>query len=702
MQLPRIVKKDFQVVLRSKIKLLSMLVVVFMPLAYGFLYLWASWDPYANMDNVPVAIVNEDQGVVFEGQKETFGQELLDNITKEKVADWQEVDMTEARAGLENQKYYAYVLIPRDFSEKSISAESDKPESAIIVWQTKDSTSYLFTKYFEVVMKEVVKNVNAEMAGRFQIEAEKIAGDLTASLDEASVGASDLASGLNSLENGSEVLSENLEKAESGASSLTGGLNELNDKSGDLLEGASKVKEGSSDLNFGLKTANSGTKKLSSGLSDLESGANALKNATDQAYQGASELSEGTSRMNDKFASVDQNLSVYYPALNYLGQQIDDLNASTEILLPVPNYISEAREKKEELFDGQNKIANGAEALADGTQQLDGGADTLVEGIASAKVGVNDLSDGMDELYSGSSDLSEGAQDLYDGSLKFSDGVAQAQVGGSELADGITQLADGAKQFSSGLNTARSGADTLSTELATGATEIKKELGVNRINDLVQVINQPVILANASVDTNQNYGSALAPYFISLALWMGALMMTLLLPTRDTKLIVNNVPKFTITWQRAVLPLTLGVLQAGALLFPVIIGLGLEAEHLFLFILFCILTSFCFIAIMQFISYRLGKIGEFLGIMIMLVQLTSSSGTFPVQSAPRIFQILNPISPMNYSIKGMRLLILGGPMDMIIISALVLVGITMLFVFLKSLRTSKTILASELYPLIEL
>lgn len=702
MGIPDIIKKDFIIVYRNKIKLLSVLVVILMPLAYGFLYLWASWDPYSNMDNVPVAIVNRDVGALFQNKPENFGQQVVDNIIKEKVVDWNVVDFEDAQNGLDSQKYYAVVFIPSNFSEKSVSASGDRPEPAVIEWQTKDSTSYLFTKYFNAVMDEVGKNINKKMNEQFKIEAEKQASNLIEKMEQASDGAGSLATGLDTLENGSQSLSKNLNKANIGAEDLSNGLEELNSKSYDLSAGVMKAAEGANSLKTGLDSAHSGAESLDDGLSELQNGSQQLQDGVWQAYSGANKLAVGTNQMYDKFDSIDQSLSPFYPIIDGMNQTIDNVNDNTTSFVSIPNYIDNVKMKKNQLLTSQKQIADGALNLSNGLVQLDSGASSLSTGIKSAKNGSSSLSGGINEIYNGSSDLVDGLDEIYLGSSKFSEGTGQAYNGSVKLTNGISQLADGSQQLTNGLNEAKNGAIVLNNKLAEGSQEIKEKLDEEKVDELVEVINQPIIIKNISVDTNVNYGSALAPYFISLALWMGALMMTLLVPTRDTKLIINNVSRQKITWQKAVLPIVIGFLQTSALLFAVLVGLELQVKYLLLFFLFCLLTSSCFIAIMQFISYRLDKIGEFIGIMIMLIQLTSSSGTFPVQSTPRIFQIFSPLSPMNYSIKGMRLLILGGPSNIIIKQAVVLAGMTILFIILKSLRTKKTVISSEMYPLIEL
>lgn len=695
-----IAKKDFKVVMSSRIKRLSLLVVLLMPLAYGFLYLWASWDPYANMKDIPVAVVNDDSGAIFKGKTEKYGEKIVTKMKENEVVEWNFVDYQTAISGLDSQKYYAIVHIPKNFSTSIVSASGDNPVQAKIEWQTKDSTSYLFTRYFEAVITELEKKINKEVASSFQTEAEGEAQNLVAQLDQASNGAASLASGLETISSGSKTLSENLAKVDTGASNLTNGLGVLNGKSYDLQRGVSEVQSGAASLRTGLSSARSGADSLDSGLSSLYSGSADLKDGTHQAYQGASTLAYGTAQMADKINTANETLEPVYTSLDKVSNFIDEINGLG--LGTTTNYIAAAKTKKNQLVTGQNDIAAGAKNLASGLSTLDSGASSLNTGILSAERGANTLTDGISDLYDGSSDLYDGLGSLYDGSQKFSEGIGEAYDGSSLLNSGTKQLAAGSNDLTAGINKAKDGANLLTRKLSDGATEIEDKLSAAKIDGLITVINEPVIMENVSVDTNETYGSALAPYFISLALWMGALMLALLIPTRDQQLVVNNISRRDIVLGKMILPAAVGIIQSGLLTLAVVAGLGLKAKYLLPLILFCILTSFCFSSIMQFLSFSLDKIGELVGILLLLLQLTSSSGTFPVKSSPRIFRILNPLVPMNYSIKGMRLLILGGISGIIWQQALVLAGMMLLFIILKALLTRTTVFSTDIYPIIKL
>ena len=298
--------------------------------------------------------------------------------------------------------------------------------------------------------------------------------------------------------------------------------------------------------------------------------------------------------------------------------------------------------------------------------------------------------------------MNNGLTDVYDGSQKYTTGVNKAYIGSSELSSGLGQLADGSQKLTDGIIKAKDGADTLSSKLADGSNEFKVKLSPDKVDELVTIVNEPIVMENDSTNTNETYGAGLAPYFISLALWMGALILTLLIPTRDPKLNVNGVSRIEMTLGKFALLALVGICQSIALAVSVVYGLGMTVSYKFAFFLFCILISFTFISIMQFLSYAFGKVGELCGIVFLMLQLTSASGTFPVQSSPRFFQFFSPLLPMTYAVRGLRLLILGEQPQIILHQVLALAIFMGIFLIFKALATKKTASTTDIYPLIEL
>ncbi|MFA7169563.1 MAG: YhgE/Pip domain-containing protein [Candidatus Paceibacterota bacterium] len=700
MKISAIIKKDLRTDFRDKIKLITLVVSILLPLAYGFLYLWAFWDPYGNMTNVPVAVVNEDAGTLYAGKREYYGERIIENLENNDVLGWRFVNYEDAQNGLDEQKYYAIVLIPEDFSAALVSGESDTPRQANITWETHDSTSFLFTTYFKNVIAVLGKSINEEILPEFSQVAQIKIEEADSQLKAASEGADRLAQGLGTLESGSNTLGDNLQKATDGSQDLTSGLETLDTKSSDLNNGITQAKEGSAILETGLRSADTGTKTLTDGLEQLSDGSTELKDGSEQLSDGANQLAQGADEMSTKVSSADETLSLFYPFLNNISQIIDSNN--DKYLLGIPNFIAPAKEQKDQLVSGSEEIADGANTISENMSELDAGIGTFQLGMQSAASGADTLSDGITQLSSGSSDLYQGLADIQSGSLQYTAGVNSAYNGSMDLTSGLTQLTNGNRQITEGLISAQEGATTLSLGINEGVDQIEKEITPEKIDTLLNIINEPVKIENSSEGANETYGSGFAPYFIPLALWMGALILTLVKPTRDTKLNLSDVSKAEITIGKFIPLALVGICQALLLALSIIYGLGLSTAFPVYFILFCILISFASISIMQFLSFSLGKVGELIGIIVLMIQLTSASGTFPVQSAPRFFQLCSPLVPMSYAIRGLRIFILGGNMQIALNQVLALVTFIFVFLALKTLITKRTAKATDIYPLIEL
>lgn len=700
MKMISIIRRDVAVNTHSRIKRLSLVVAVLLPLAYGFLYLWAFWDPYENMEDVPVAVVNADIGSEYDGKQQNIGQRITDELEDNKVLDWEFTSQEEAEEGLDSQRYYAIIFIPQSFSSDLTSAGSDSPRQAVISWKTRDSTNFLFTTYFKNVIAALGKKINQGILPEFSQAAEVRIREATGRLDEAADGAQRLSKGIGNAENGSKTLEENIKKAGMGSDEITDGLSKLDSSSYALNDGMRRAEAGSASLSAGLASADSGAKSLGNGLTDLSDGADRLKDGSEQLEDGTRELASGAGNLDSKVKSADEALSPWYPLFGEISKMISTVNSIYPV--PVPDYIAAASKQKDALLDGTQKISDGSEKIAEGMSGLDEGIGALDTGIKTAESGADSLSDGIAGLNEGSKELNRGIIDIADGTERYTGGVGSAYAGSKELSSGLSQLADGSSQLTSGLGDTKSGAETLSSGINSGKEEIKQELSDSKIETLMSVINEPIIFKDTSTAKNSTYGAGFAPYFIPLSLWMGALILTLLIPTRDPKLSIAGISRFTATSGKFFLLAIIGMAQALTLSLAILYGLGLEASNPAGFILFCILISLTFISIMQLLSFCFGKIGELIGIILLMIQLTSASGTFPVESAPRFFQVMNPLVPMTYAIRGLRLLILGGDMAIVMKQATILGAFAITFLSAKALATRKTVKTTDIYPLIEL
>ena len=145
--------------------------VVILPLIYGGLYLWAFWDPYGKMENLPVAIVNEDKCAYKLEKKENkeycFGQELIDKLGEEKQMNWQFVDKQTAEIGLENKDYYTLAIIPEDFSKNILSVDGDNTQQAKIEFKSRQASSFMAAKFSDTAFIKIKAALNEKISKEY-------------------------------------------------------------------------------------------------------------------------------------------------------------------------------------------------------------------------------------------------------------------------------------------------------------------------------------------------------------------------------------------------------------------------------------------------------------------------------------------------------------------------------------------------------
>src|SRR5699024_2784902 len=248
-------------------------------------------------------------------------------------------------------------------------------------------------------------------------------------------------------------------------------------------------------------------------------------------------------------------------------------------------------------------------------------------------------------------------------------GVTALKNGSNELLDGIIQLEDGAKQFQDGTAELAEGSEKLAKgtdELKEGTEEFNEEMSeaVEEINDVeadedtYNMMANPVEVDNEKINEVPNYGTGFAPYFLSLGLYVGALLLSIVYPLREPSV----VPTSGFNWfLRKTIGLgIIGVLQAIIAASLLLWGLGIEVQSVSLFFLYAIFTSWTFIALVQFLVTCFDDPGRFMAIIVLILQLTTSAGTFPLELIPNFLQPFNAILPMTYTVDGFKAVISSG------------------------------------------
>ena len=269
---------DFKNARGSTIMKVAMTAIALVPLLYGALYLWAFYDPYGNVDKIPVAVVNLDEGAELnDGSTLEVGDDLVQAM---KDADegmgWVYTDARDAQEGLEDGRYYMKLVIPADLSEKVATAEDDDPEKGSIILVHNQAHNLIASMLTSAAVTRVQAELNSTIAQTYFDTILTEVADSTTDLQDAVDGSRELADGL--------------QDAVDGSDKLTDGLKDAYDGSGDL-------KDGTSDLVDGVTTLKDGTGQLVDGAGDLNDGAQQLKDGTSQLRDGSTQLLDGSAQL---------------------------------------------------------------------------------------------------------------------------------------------------------------------------------------------------------------------------------------------------------------------------------------------------------------------------------------------------------------------------------------------------------------------
>lgn len=787
----RIAKEDIKGILKNRFIRVSIIAIIIVPLLYSLLYLYAFWDPYSKLQDIHVAVVNNDKGTVMDGERVNYGKDVEDELRNNNEIGWTITSEEEANNGLEGKGYYAKVVIPEDFSEKVTSAKEGKPETAKIQFVTNDKKNFLAAQINSKVQSELKGNITSKISSNYievafdslyeakdgLIQAADGSKKLKDGLSTLNDKVPELASGANKLSDGSSqlvdgqvTLNNGINQISNGSQALNNGLGQLYSKVPALSSGVIALNNGTSDLKNGISSANTGSKQLADGskalynaytstiypsVSQLKDGGNQLSNSLssenkdiatltaganeiaaksdalsagyNDIYNGINKLASGASKSAEANANVsallakaasETNVDVKNALINQALQITEEVNESAKESAPEVKKLTNGNAYFKENLDkytaGSKAVSNGTTSLIvsaqvgvgklnaglnqlyagldpstsefglglksilDNTAKLNSGLNTIDAGASQLKSGVSDLSSnipalagGINELYNGSTTLANGTKELSSGSNKLVDGQKQLNSGITELTSAVPELTDG-------VNKLYDGSKELSDKLGEGADKLKNGL-VNSAKDMGEFASQAIDMNSEAINKIPNYGTGFAPYFMPLSLWIGAIMMFFVIPSKLKD--EENLSNFDTVAGKYLSYAFVGILQA-LLVSTVVLILGLKPTNIGIYFLTNIFLSLVFIAIVQCFISLFGDAGRLLSIILLILQLTACAGTFPLEVLPKFFKTLYPFMPFTYAVQALREVISADSINYSIVIKDILILSLMLILFL--------------------
>lgn len=829
----KMIKAEVQNLFHNHILLLSISVICLLPFLYSIFFLKSVWDPYGSTQDLPIAVVNRDVPVEYQGKKMAVGQQTVDQLRKNHQMKWEIVSKKKADYGLHHRQYYAVITIPQNFSENATTVMDKNPKQMKLHYETNGSLNYIgqvmteigtsrlntsirsqvtqayakaMFKELGVVGKGMTKaadgahqlsdgivtlndGVNQYVAGVYQVnngvQQMKVAvTPLASGAQQLANGSSQLAAGIQQytggvgqLASGLGLLQSNSGQLSGGAGQLAAGLNTLNGRSAELQSGAGQLAAGSTELNnkvsgmipglqqqLGSQTStvmaqadelqqalapvaqtpeqlkavsaqlgtisttlgsvksqlesNSGQvsstpassnnnqqlqaalaalngaqgkdensqNQINSAKSAIQSAMNNASNNTTAAKSGSQDNSKVIAEITAVQSGVDKLKSTIDASANSAtasSQKIESAAAALEATLKgmdattsatLGSASAELQGATGALAAGANKLNTGVNAYTGGVATAAAGANTLNAGIGQYTAGVAQAGAGANQLVANSPALISGAGQLASALAQLNAQVPSLISGINLLAAGTQQLVDNSPALISGITQLNDGASQLASQLGKGAKTIN---GIKPTGKTAKMFAEPTTVKHKNYSYVPNYGHALAPYVLSVALYVGILVFNFIYPIRR---VAEKGHSAVAWWASKVFVGAVAVTLMAVIEDAIMLACGLTTDH----IPSLFATSICFglasMAIVMFLSMTFDNPGRFVAMVLLMLQLGGSGGTFPMQVTMKFYNVIHWYLPMTYSILGLRQSISSGiGAHYALFCNLVLLGIAVVF-----------------------
>lgn len=655
----KIYKNDLKDIFTNKVLLVIIIGLCILPSLYAWFNIKASWDPYGNTGNISVAVINKDSGAEIMNKKVNMGDELVKELKTNKDLGWKFVDRKKALEGVNSGKYYAYIEIPSNFSENLASLVSKDIKKGTIIYTVNEKinaiapkiTSKGATTIQNEVNQTVVKTVSEVVLKAFKeagIEIEKQLPKLSTlenNLVEVQGKFKDIDKVVDTAVDATDKVSDIIKDIQNDMPLIKDTITNSKNLSSDIKSFLNDSKTGLSQLSPILKNDLGLISEISSNAKNAVSD---LIDAINKGSESAPQLIDNLSTKLSDLASSTNTLTKFLEKLNKLvpGNQlksvIDSLNS---ISAKLDTAVSSLQTIK-------NQVANGEKPPL-----------TNLNNLLKVIGDVNTITSSI--LNNFDSKIQDPISNIIEDSFKVADNIIAVLDSAEKKLPAVEDILNTTLSFS---GSAEKGASFIKEKLPyaksvvdTLVDSMKKINNSSEVNELISLLKsdvlkrsdflkQPVDLVENRLYPIKNYGSAMAPFYTVLSLWVGILLLMSLLSTN----VHGDYKPNEVYFGRGLTFLTLTIIQALIVSLGDIYFLKVQAVNIPLFILISVFTSIVFTAIVYSLVSIFGNVGKAIGVVLLVIQVAGSGGTFPIQVTPQFFQNVYPLLPFTYAISAMR------------------------------------------------
>ena len=657
-----IFKNDIREIFRKTRTWIVIIGLILLPSMYAWPNILSAWDPYGHTNNIKVAVVTEDSGAEVSGQKVNLGKNLVEGLKNNKNLDWQFVkNKQEAEDGVKIGDYYASIVIPKNFSEDLTSVSRGVPKKATIEYTVNEKINAISPKITNSGASAIANNISKSFV-------EIANGVIFEKLHEAGIKFEQNLPSIEKMKEEIFKLNDNFSNYENVVSELIGKteqgqkiLNTIQQTLPDIDRFATNSIMLADKADITINNIQSFNEKLLPLISnhlkvveDVSGEANSLAQKIQSKPDNVEETKEKLKLLNTRLEAAEERLRVVKNIFEYLNElsgenilqnQLNKINTlendltkvkevNNKIYTNIDNYDEIADDIKKDFVDRTKRI-NEISTNID-NRLNDDIAPLVAKVLTKADININEIS----KLIIGAqNELPEVEAKILSTEVKIQRAHAKLITIQKELPEAkekIKKLTEEIKKAEAGTNT-----NMLFNLLK---VDYKQQ---------AEFFANPVQLSENKLYHIKNYGSAMTPFYTVLSIWVGALLMSSLLTTKveDEEGKYKPCEKYFGRW---ILFLVISLFQTLVITLGDMYILGTQAVSPYRFVFYGLLISALFSSIIYTIVHLLGNVGKAICIILLVLQLGSSGGTFPIQMTSSFFQALYPKVPFTYSIGLLR------------------------------------------------
>lgn len=645
--------------------------LVILPSLYAWLNIKASWDPYAQTDQIPIGIVNEDKGSIVRDQEIHVGDEIIDTLQENKSMDWRFVNREMAMDKLEYGDYYAVLVIPENFSERLGTVIGDHPGKASVEYYVNEKINAIAPKITEKGASVIVEQVTSQFISTVNGIIFEIFNELGIELKENLPDIKNFEHYIFTLEEKlpeiHKILTETTEDAERAdglieqAHSLTArarkatesGL-QIIDETAQFLEKAEKRLD---EIAPKVKEDLGKIQNMLARVEDFEETINSAGIDFTKEKQLNDSLNEQINEMLQSIDTIEEALDQYQKQNNNDEQE----GEPNQNLDSIRNALSELTQIRENLKQLQNQVQTINSLLEEKQEEINAIFADL-QGRAVKEIGridafVKEYNETIEpRIRAGVTNATDTLTDARGILLDIQSTIPEVERMLSRTEGNLSE----AKGILHDVNGEFPYINEKVNELAGRVRTIQGKTDINEIIQLLQndpeaergFFAEPVVLNEHRLFTIANYGTGMTPFYTVLAIWVGGLLLISLLSTEVHQ--KGNYTDRQIYFGRLFTFMSIGLLQTVIVTIGNILLLQVETKEPIWFVLFGILCSFVFMVIVYTLVSVFGNVGKALAIVLLVLQIAGSGGTYPVVLLPEFFQFINPFLPFTYAVGLLR------------------------------------------------